>query len=366
MLKYRAFVIVFILTAASAVSLAQDSKLKILEKPLPERPQNYSSLDVQGSAVLRVQFLDFGEIGEVVVVKELPSGLTEKAVAAAKKIKFEPEKKDGKPVTVERTVEYLYSWNGGWRFPAENPDFRPAAPGDTGKAEAIVAKALQNVGGDRYLKVATQVSRGKFSVIKDGVVVSFQSFVDAIQFPDRERTEFKGGGSKMTQVNTGNTGWIYDGDQELIKVQTPVQIENFKRGQRTSLDNLLRGYWKGSADLAYVGTRPSTLGRRNDVIRLTYKDGFAVEFEFATQDGMPQKAIYKQEHEGEEPVIEEDRYAQFVEVDGVKTPFIIDRFTGGKQSSRINYESVEYNKPLSDAVFAKPANVKDARKDIKL
>jgi hypothetical protein len=59
--------------------------------------------------------------------------------------------------------------------------------------EAILNKAVQRLGGERYLKVASQVSRGKFSVIRDGTIVSFQSFIDVIVFPDKERTEFNGG-----------------------------------------------------------------------------------------------------------------------------------------------------------------------------
>src|SRR5580765_2467354 len=254
-----------------SVSSAQDAKLKILEQPKPELPQNYLTLDVQGTVVLKIQFLDFGEIGEITPLKTLPNGLTERAVVAARKIKFEPEKKDGKPVTVTREIQYYYSWNGGWRFPAETSDLVPAPVGEAGKAEAIIAKAVQNLGGDRYLQIKTQVGHGKFSVIKDGAVVSFQTFVDALVFPDRERTDFRGAGSRTIQVNTGSTGWVFDGDQELIKVQNEGQIANFKQGIRTSLDNLLRGNWKGEAELTYLGKRPATLGKRNDVVRLTYK-----------------------------------------------------------------------------------------------
>src|SRR5437762_2093335 len=89
-------VAIFVLCAFISSALAQDVRLKIIEQPKPELPQNYQTLDVQGTVVLRVQFLDFGDIGEVTPVKTLPSGLTEKAVAAARKIRFEPEKKDGK------------------------------------------------------------------------------------------------------------------------------------------------------------------------------------------------------------------------------------------------------------------------------
>ena len=234
------------------------------------------------------------------------------------------------------------------------------------RAASIIAKAVENLGGDRYLIVKSQIGRGKFSVIRESVVVSFQLFTDVIVFPEKERTDFKSNGTRTVQVNTGDTGWIYDGDQELIKVQNAGQIANFKQGIRVSLDNLLRGGWKGEADLTYVGKRPSTLGKRNDVIKLAYKDGFIVEFEFAVDDGMPQKAIYKRNSDETEEIKEEDRYAQFIDINGIRSPLIIDRFTNGKPSSRINFDTIEFNKTIPDAIFTKPATPKDAKKDIKL
>ena len=129
---------------------------------------------------------------------------------------------------------------------------------------------------------------------------------------------------------------------------------------------MLRGYWKNEAELTYVGRRPATLGKRNEVVKLTYKDGLAVEFEFAADDGVPQKAIYARvDAEGAE-IKEEDRYAQFIDVAGVKSPFIIDRFTNGVQNSRINYETIEFNKAVPDSIFSKPANAKELKKDLKL
>jgi len=232
-------------------------------------------------------------------------------------------------------------------------------------ASSIVAKAIQVLGGDRYLAVKSQVGRGKFSVIKENAVASFQSFLDVIVFPDKERTEFKQGSSKTVQTNTGKTGWIYDGDQELIKVQNDDQVNNFTRGIRVSLDNLLRGYWRGQADLTYVGRRPASLGKRNDVVRLTYNDGFVIEFEFA-DDGTPAKAIYHRTGADNTEITEEDRYAQFIDVNGVRAPFIIDRYTNGAQNSRINYETIEFNKTIPESVFTKPSNPKELKKDLKI
>ncbi|HMJ07797.1 MAG TPA: hypothetical protein VK468_02260 [Pyrinomonadaceae bacterium] len=241
----------------------------------------------------------------------------------------------------------------------------PASANLDDPAVEVIKKAIKNLGGDKYLKVTSQVGRGKFSLLKDKAVISFQAFVDVIVFPDKERTEFKGGKGRTIQVNDGDTGWIYDGEQEKVKDQDDGQIKNFKQGVRTSLDNLLRGGWRGDAELSYVGKRQASLGKRNEVVKLVYKDGLTVEFEFAADDGLPVKATYTRTNADNEEVKEEDRYAQFVDIGGVRTAFIIDRFTNGSPSSRINYESVEFNKTIPDSWFAKPASPKDAKKEFK-
>ena len=202
--------------------------------------------------------------------------------------------------------------------------------------------------------------------MKEGTVVMYQTFIDVILFPDKQRTEFKGGGVKSIQTNSGSTGWTFDGDAELVKVQGEKQVENFKRAIRTSLDNLLRGQWRKDAVLTYVGKRQATLGKRNDVVKLTYTDGLTVEFEFAADTGQPAKAAYAHTPADGEEIREEDRYAQFVEVNGIRAPFIVDRFTNGIHSSRLNYETIDYNKPIPDSIFAKPSNPKELKKDLKL
>ncbi len=229
------------------------------------------------------------------------------------------------------------------------------------EAEAVLEKAIAYLGGDKYLNVKTQVSEGRFSVIREKRVISYQTFTDVIVFPDTERTDFKGGGVKIVQTNKGDSGWVYDGDQELIKEQTKTQIDNFQRGIRVSLDNLLRRGWEGEATLTYVGKRPATLGKRNDVVKLTYKDEFSVEFEFSAEEGIPKKAIYKTKNDSGEESTEIDLYAQFVSVDGIRTPYIIDRRTNDEPASRINYDSVKFNEKVPDSIFEKPENKKKLR-----
>ena len=250
------------------------------------------------------------------------------------------------------------------------------------KAEAVIKKAVENLGGDKYLQVKSQIGRGKFHTLRDGAVLSYQSFVDVIVYPDKERTEFKLtgivsvpgkegvdykiSGVKNVQTNSGDTGWYYDGAAQTVNEQTKEQVDNFKRGMRTSIDYLLRGYWRGKADLIYVGKRLAGIGKRNEVVKLVFAEGFAVEFEFTATDLMPVKALYKRPVPDKDDVKEEDRYAQFVDVQGIKAPFIVDHFTNGVQTSRINYETMEFNKAIPDSIFSKPTSAKELKKDLKL
>lgn len=232
------------------------------------------------------------------------------------------------------------------------------------KAEAIVARAVEVLGGTNYLNVKTVIGRGFYTTFHDGISQLPARFLDYIAYPDRERTEFTGGGIKAIQTNVGSTGWIYDGTTKTIGDMKEPQIADFKRSMRTTLENLLQGWWrKEGAVLTYVGRREAGLAKRNETVRLTYPDGYWIEFEFGARDGLPAKMIYKRSKkkpnsDETEETNEEDRLAKPITVDGVTAPWIIDHYVNGIQTSRINYESIEYNKPLPDTLFAKPENVK--------
>ena len=249
-------------------------------------------------------------------------------------------------------------------FAAAVSSFAQAGKTDE-KAEAILAKAVEKLGGEKYLQVKTIVGSGNFSVFREGQSQITQTFLDIIVFPDKERTEFKTGGTRNIQTNVGETGWLADTGAKVIKEQDKDQIAGFKRGMRTSLDNILRGFWRKEATLSFVGRRPASLGRRNNVVRLTYTDGFEVEFEFS-DEGFPMKSVYKRFNSEGAELREEDRYAQFVDVGGIFAPYIIDHFQNGAQTSRINYLKIEYNKPIPDSIFNKPSDAKELKKDLKL
>jgi hypothetical protein len=238
------------------------------------------------------------------------------------------------------------------------------SPSPEDKAEKIVQKAIDAVGGDAYLKIQTVIGRGFFTEYTGGGPGLPVRFVDYISYPNRERTEFSGGGNRIIQTNDDDKGWIFNAADKSLKNQTTQQVEDFKTGMRNSMENLLRGWWrKEGATLSYVGRREAGLGRRNETVKLTYPDGYSIEYEFAATDGSPAKVLYKRKYknpdtEQMDEVPEEDRLFRPLQVSGVIAPFVIDHFRKGIQTSRINYESIEFNKPLADSLFAKPASLK--------
>jgi hypothetical protein len=232
------------------------------------------------------------------------------------------------------------------------------------KSQQIIDKTIQVLGGPAYLKVNTVIGKGFYTTFSQGTSQIPARFLDYISYPDRERTEFSGAGIRTIQTNVGNTGWLFDGAVKTITDQSPVQIEEFKRAMRTSLENLLRGWWKKEGGkIVYVGRREAGLAKRNETIRLTFLSGFWIEYEFGAKDALPAKMIYKRTRKNpdsgdEEETTEEDRFFKFITVDGINAPWVVDHFINGTQSNRINYESIQYNQKLPDTLFAKPQNVK--------
>jgi TonB family protein len=77
----------------------------LLSKTEPEYSEEARKAKHQGTVMLYVQIDPSGHATNIRVVKSLGLGLDEKAIEAVQKWKFAPGKKDGKPVTVEATIE---------------------------------------------------------------------------------------------------------------------------------------------------------------------------------------------------------------------------------------------------------------------
>lgn len=84
---------------------------RILSKPRATYTDAARSNDVEGSVRVKMTLLASGEVGSITPINTLPFGLTEQAIAAARKLKFTPKMINGVPVSVIVTVDYAFSFN---------------------------------------------------------------------------------------------------------------------------------------------------------------------------------------------------------------------------------------------------------------
>lgn len=238
--------------------------------------------------------------------------------------------------------------------------------GDKTKAEALFRDAVKARGGDAYLKVRSVVSRGLYTQFEKGISGIPTEFADYVAYPDHERTEFGKGDNKFIQTNAGDTGWIYDASQKMIRDQTDEQVKNFKRGLRYDIDTLLRRGWQEpGTKLVYIGRREIWRNTFSEAVRVDYSDGFSVTVHFDPRAKLPLMVEYKAEYKNQDDEVKmgenQIRYFRWIDYNGVQFPTVQDFYRDGKQSARVNFDTVTFNSNVPEKLFAKPANIKEVK-----
>jgi len=90
-------------------ALQVTERARVLAKPEPQYTEEARRNLVMGTVVLGVVFSRNGEVTNIRALHALPFGLTEKAIAAARLIRFRPATKDGRPVNVYMQLEYNFN-----------------------------------------------------------------------------------------------------------------------------------------------------------------------------------------------------------------------------------------------------------------
>lgn len=82
---------------------------RVISKPEPQYTEQARRDQVTGTVVLRVVFSSSGQVTNIHAVQKLGGGLTEKAIAAARQIRFLPAMRNGQPVSMYMQLEYNFN-----------------------------------------------------------------------------------------------------------------------------------------------------------------------------------------------------------------------------------------------------------------
>ena len=84
------------------------TKARVISKPEPQYTDQARRNQVTGTIVLKAIFAADGKVRAIRPVKDLPDGLTLMAINAARRIKFIPATKNGRPVSMYIQLEYNF------------------------------------------------------------------------------------------------------------------------------------------------------------------------------------------------------------------------------------------------------------------
>ncbi|MDM7924293.1 MAG: TonB family protein [Pyrinomonadaceae bacterium] len=82
---------------------------RILSTPKATYTDEARQKNIQGAVRLKITLLASGQVGPITPVTRLPYGLTEQAIAAARRIQFVPKKVNGIPQSITITREYTFT-----------------------------------------------------------------------------------------------------------------------------------------------------------------------------------------------------------------------------------------------------------------
>lgn len=85
------------------------SRPRVISKPEPQYTEQARRDQITGTVILRVVFSGAGEVTNIQAVQKLGGGLTEKAIAAARQIRFTPAMRNGRPVSMFMQLEYNFN-----------------------------------------------------------------------------------------------------------------------------------------------------------------------------------------------------------------------------------------------------------------
>lgn len=195
--KFNSFIVMLLIFAFPALIPAQET----FDGKNETRRQNVEQqqdMKFEGVVILRVTFLASGEVGEVEIVSGLNAELDQQAIEAARKIKFEPARKNGTPVSVTKKVEYTF-----FTYYKENdPELKTNAE-ITKKPVPDYPKDKQfnGVSGKVYLKLNLKADK-KIEVdeIKSDLPQEFKDKVREAALKIKFKPAIAKNGSKVSQI----------------------------------------------------------------------------------------------------------------------------------------------------------------------
>ena len=217
------------------------------------------------------------------------------------------------------------------------------------KAQQVLDRVIQALGGPAFLKVKRLTTRGRIYSIRDEATSAFAPFESALEYPDKRRFSY-GKKKPVILINNGDQAWELD--QYGQTSQLPEQVRIWGISNRYSLENLLRLRIHDPGTLIQTGGVDFVDNVATRALEMVDAQGTQVKLDLNRQTFLPVRITYRVRN----PKTGDwndfaDVYSDYKNIDGVMTPMHIARFMDDERISEVFRSSAHYDDEYPPTYF---------------
>ena len=209
------------------------------------------------------------------------------------------------------------------------------------KAQQILDRVIQGLGGPSFLKVKRLTTKGRTFTIRNEATSAYAPFESYFEYPDKRRFSY-GKSKPVILINNGDQAWELD--QMGMTTQLPEQVRRWKVSTRYSLENLLRLRIHEPGILVQMGGVDFVDNVATQSLDMVDAQQTEVKLDLNRQTLLPVSVTYRV-HDPKTGDWNDfaDVYSEYKNIDGVMTPMHIARFMDGDRVSEVFRSFAHYD-----------------------
>jgi len=240
----------------------------------------------------------------------------------------------------------LATGNGGLRA-GQNTGGIP--PRIDPKAQQILDRMIQILGGRAFLSARTLATRGRVYSVRDGSMTGMSPFESAVEYPDKRRFSY-GKNPPVILINNGDQAWEIDRYGQTS--QSAEQVRHWKISNRYSLENLLRLRIHEPGILIQMGGVDFVDNVATRSLSMVDAQETQLKLDYNGQTTLPVRISYRVQVPNTSDWDEfADVYSNYKNIEGIMTPMNIERFLNDEQVSGVFRATVKYNEDFPPSYF---------------
>jgi hypothetical protein len=220
------------------------------------------------------------------------------------------------------------------------------------KAQAMLDKAIQALGGQAFLSFRRLTTTGRAFSIADEKTAGLAQFESAVEYPDKRHSSY-GKKPPIILINNGDQGWEID--RYGLMRQKREDLRNWQLANRYCLENLLRVRIHEPGILVQAGR--SDFVDEAPVRILTMVDARQTEIKLYLHSStfLPVRITYHVQNPSTNDWDDyADVYGDYQTIQGIRTPMHITRYLNDDRVAEIFRRSAKYDETYPAGYFDQP------------